>query len=98
MTAQRARAYGQVCKLLDELSSDHLSDAEVARVRSAADSLVLCGDLHADETARSAIVDLEALARQLTETNRWPETRANELVWAVLACGPREPVIHRAAA
>lgn len=97
MTAQRARAYAEVIELLNEIPEDRLSEPERERVRAAADDLVLCQDLHADETARATIVDLEALARQLTAKG-WSEMRAGELVWAVIACAPIDPVIHRAAA
>lgn len=95
MTAQRARAYFAVTELLN---ASELAQHEQDRVREAADSLVLCRDLHADETARAAIVDMEALARELAERERWSKTRAGELVWAVLACGPHDPVIRRVAA
>ena len=98
MTAQRARAYSEVVRLLERTPADQLSGPERERVRTGADNLVLCQDLHADETARATIVDLEALARHLTRASGWSETRAGELVWAVLACGPVDPVIHRAAA
>ena len=97
MTAQRARAYAEVLELLNDIPADRLPEPERERVRTAADDLVLCRDLHADETARATIVDLESLARQLTGRG-WPEVRAGELVWAVIACGPVDPVIHRVAA
>jgi hypothetical protein len=98
MTAQRARAYGQVTRLLKGLEPDGLSSEEKERVRSAADSLVFCHDLHADESARTAIVDLESLVRNLVDSGRWTKSQASALVWSVLACGPPEPVIHRPAA
>lgn len=97
ITAQRARAYAEVVELLNDIPEDRLSEPERERVRTAADNLVLCRDLHADETARATIVDLESLARQLADKG-WSEMRAGELVWAVIACAPVDPVIHRAAA
>jgi hypothetical protein len=97
MTAERARAYGDLIRMLDGLGPARLWPSERSRVRAAADSLVLCDDLHEDEAARTAVVDVGALGRDLTESDRWSKRRAGELVTAVLACGPREIVLPQAA-
>ena len=98
MTAQRARAYGRLMQAIGDIDPSQVTEAHCDRIRAAADSLVLCEDLHSDEGARAAIVDLEALARELNSSGRLSKRRADELVWAVLACGPTEPVLHRSAA
>jgi hypothetical protein len=96
MTAERAFAYGQVMALLNELGPGTLWPSEQDRIRAAADSLVLCDDPRGDE-AVSAIADVETLGRSLAEADRWSKARAGELVWAVLACGPRELILPVAA-
>jgi hypothetical protein len=67
------------------------------RVRAAADSLIFCQDVQADEHARAALIDIEALARELSSNPAWPEHRAGALVWSVVDCGPASPAVDRAA-
>lgn len=97
MTAQRARAYTRVMRALRDERSRPLEPAQRERVRAAADSLLFCRDLHSDEAARAALVDIEALARELSSNRAWPEHQAGALVWSVIDCGPATPVVHRAA-
>jgi hypothetical protein len=95
VTAQRAHAYGQVMRTVRD-DADAFEPAQRERLRAAADSLLFCQDLHADENARAALVDVEALARELVRRG-WSEGRAGALVWDVIGCGPATPVLHRAA-
>ena len=89
MNTERTQAYGRVVKTLDEIGPTKLQPAEQARVRDAADTLILASDL---DEARAAMADVDSLAEHLVASDRWSEERARELVDDLLACGPVTPV------
>ncbi len=87
MTSERAQAYGRVVRTLDDLSATKLNAAEQDRIRDAADTLLSSED-PTDEATRGALDDIEALIHHLTDTGRWTEQRAQQLLDDVTACGP----------
>ena len=87
MTSERAQAYGRVVRTLDDLSATKLNAAEQDRIRDAADTLLFSED-PTDEAPRHALDDVEALTRHLTDSSRWTEQRAQQLLDDVTACGP----------
>ena len=89
MNSERTQAYGRVIKTLDEIGPAKLLPTEQERIREAADTLIFAGGI---DEARTALEDLETLARHLTETGRWSDERAERLAGDVLACGPVAPV------
>ncbi len=92
MTSERSKAYGRVMGTIRSLGPSKLHDHEEQRVREAADSLFFADDLAADEGAKAALADARALARQLVESGRWDEERAERLVSDIEACGPLSAV------
>ena len=89
MNSDRTQAYGRVVKTLDELGPAKLLDSEQERIREAADTLIFASSM---EEAGAAVADVDALAEHLTESGRWTEERAQELVRDLRACGPMAPV------
>ena len=87
MTSDRAKAYGRIVATIDELGATKLQPEEVARVRTAADTLLFSEDLDAPG-AREALADAEELAHVLVESERWSEERAARLLDDLTACGP----------
>ncbi len=90
MTSDRAKAYGRIVATIDELGATKLQPEEVARVRTAADTLLFSEDLDG-AGAREAIADAENLAHSLVESERWTEERAQRLLDDLTACGPVTP-------
>ncbi|MEA2123626.1 MAG: hypothetical protein QOI80_408 [Solirubrobacteraceae bacterium] len=86
MTSDRAKAYGRVVATIDELGPTKLQPDEVARVRTAADTLLFSEDFGDD--FRAALTDAEALVQTLVESERWSEERAQQLFDDLAACGP----------
>jgi hypothetical protein len=87
MTSDRAKAYGRIIATIDELAATKLQPAEVARVRTAADTLLFSEDLDAPG-ARDALADAEDLVHALADSGRWTEERAQRLLDDLAACGP----------
>ena len=85
MNTERTQAYGRVVKTIEELGPAKLLDAEQARIRDAADTLIFAADL---DEARASLEDIDALAEHLVASGRWSDERAKQLVEDILACGP----------
>jgi hypothetical protein len=86
MTSERTQSYSRVVRTIDELGPTKLLAGEQQRLRDAADTLIFCAGIDADE--RAAIADVESLVAHLTESGRWTAERAGELRDDVLGCGP----------
>jgi hypothetical protein len=89
MTSERTQAYGRVIKTLEDLGPSKLQPAEQDRIRDAADNLIFAADL---DEARTALMDVEALAEHLVASGRWTSERADQLASDLVACGPVTPV------
>ena len=89
MTSERTQAYGRVVKTLADLGPAKLLPGEQETIRDAADTLIFAAS---PDEARSALVDVEALAERLAASGRWSEERAGELVRDLTDCGPMAPV------
>jgi len=92
MTSQRARAYGRVIGTIEDLGPAKLLPTECERIRAAADALLFCEDLRADDGAADALADMRDLTDHLLATDRWAPTRAERLLEDLRACGPLMPV------
>jgi hypothetical protein len=90
MTSERAKAYGRIVATIDELGATKLQPGEVARVRTAADTLLFSEDLDT-AGAREALGDAEDLVYALVDSGRWTEERAQRLLEDLTACGPVMP-------
>jgi hypothetical protein len=88
MSPERTQAYRRVTQTLNELGPSKLLEPEQDRIRSAADSLIFCGDLAHDEVARTALEDVENLCRSLIDCGRWEHVTAMRLSDDVWDCGP----------
>jgi hypothetical protein len=88
MTPDRARAYGRVVKIIDELGPSKLLPAERDLIRTTADLLVFARDLTRDAEARDALLDTDALCRHLVDSGRWESTTADHLADHLFACAP----------
>ncbi len=99
MTTNRARAYGRVMTLIDELGPAKLHADEQQAIRDAADALLFSIDVASDDEAKAALDRLdEVMDRLVTGERLIPET-ADALLDAVEACGPQtEPLALPAAA
>jgi hypothetical protein len=86
MTSERTQSYSRVVRTIDELGPTKLLAGEQQRLRDAADTLIFCAGIEADE--RAAIADVEALVAHLADSGRWTAERAAELRDDVLGCGP----------
>jgi hypothetical protein len=86
MTSERTQSYSRVVRTIDEIGPTKLLAGEQQRIRDAADTLVFCAGIDADE--RAAIADVEALINHLIESGRWTTERGFELRDDVLGCGP----------
>ncbi len=81
MTGERARAYGRVVTLLDDLGPAKLLPAERETIRGAADALLF------GEDAEAPLETIHVLAAALVAADRWTPERAAELVADVAGCG-----------
>ncbi|HLH67087.1 MAG TPA: hypothetical protein VKV27_15445 [Solirubrobacteraceae bacterium] len=88
MSPTRTQAYRRVIKTLSDVGPAKLHPAEQDRIRAAADSLIFCADLFADDDAGTALEDCERLCRALVDSGRWERASAAELAADVRACGP----------
>lgn len=87
MNSQRAQSYGRVMRTLEEMDGPQLRDAERGRIREAADT-VLFSEALEEPGVREALDDVEELARELVETERWSDERARRLLDDIGDCGP----------
>jgi hypothetical protein len=85
MTNERTQAYGRVVQTLAELGPSKLQRAEQARIRDAIDTLIFASDI---EETRDALRDVGMLAELLVSSGRWMEESVDQLIEAILACGP----------
>lgn len=90
MTSDRSKAYGRIVATIDELAATKLQPEEVARVRTAADTLLFSEDMTAPG-AREALDDAEDLVHALIDSGRWTDERAQRLLDDLAACGPVTP-------
>jgi succinylarginine dihydrolase len=90
MTSERTQAYGRIMKTLEDLGPTKLLAAEQERIREAADTLVFAAG--PDEQVFAALEDVRALAAHLSESGRWTEERAAQLIDDVAGTGPLTPV------
>ena len=74
-------------RALEDLGASKLHSAEQDRLRDAADTLLFSERL-SDEGVRTSVEAVEALARELVDSERFTPERAQTLVDDVLACGP----------
>jgi hypothetical protein len=88
MTSDRAQAYGRVMETIGEYAGTKLHPDEVEVVREAADALLFCEDLDADNGAMEALDRFHALTDQLLENGRITSERVGQLTADVEACGP----------
>lgn len=88
MTAERSRAYAHVMSLLGDLGPAKLHPGEQAAIRDAADALLFCVDIAADEEARAALDRVDDVIDRLVESDRMVLETGGALVDAVEACGP----------
>jgi hypothetical protein len=87
MNSQRAQSYGRVMRTLEEIGDSLLRDAERARIREAADTLLFSEALD-EPGVREALDDIEELARELVEAERWSDEQVRRLLDDIGDCGP----------
>ena len=93
MTTNRARAYGRVMTLIDELGPAKLHADEQQAVRDAADALLFTADVASDTEARAALNQLDDIMDRLVVSERLIPETSDALLDAVEACGPQtEPL------
>ncbi len=93
MTTNRARAYGRVMTLIDELGPAKLHADEQQAIRDAADALLFALDVATDAEARAALDDLDEVMDRLVATDRLIPETSDAILDAVEACGPAtEPI------
>ena len=93
MTPNRARAYGRVMTLIEELGPATLHPAERQAVRDAADALLFSPDVASDADARDALDHLDDVVEVLVATERIEPRTGESLLQAVELCGPHtEPL------
>jgi hypothetical protein len=99
MTTNRARAYGRVMSLIDELGPAKLHADEQQAIRDAADALLFTVDVASDPDARAALNHLDDVMQRLVDSERLISETADTILDAVEGCGPQtEPLALPAAA
>lgn len=99
MTTNRARAYGRVMSLIDDLGPAKLHADEQQAIRDAADALLFAFDVPSDPTAKAALDHLDQTMDRLVANERLIAETADQILDAVEACGPAtEPLSLPAAA
>ena len=99
MTTNRARAYGRVLTLIEELGPAKLHAHEQQAVRDAADALLFTTDVASDPEAKAALNHLDDVIERLVESERLIPETSDTILDAVEACGPQtEPLALPAAA
>lgn len=98
MSPERTNAYRRVLNTIAELGPTKLQDDEQDRIRYAADSLIFCADLGADDAAREALLETQLMLDALVENGRWERATADRLATDLRDCGPApEPAELKAA-
>ncbi len=98
MSPERTNAYRRVLNTIAELGPAKLQNDEQDRIRYAADTLIFCADLGADDAAREALVETQLMLDVLVESGRWERATADRLAADLRGCGPApEPAELRAA-
>jgi len=98
MSPERTNAYRRVLNTIAELGPSKLQDVEQDRIRYAADSLIFCADLDADQAGREALVETQLMLDALVQSGRWQRATADRLAADLRGCGPAPvPVALRAA-
>ena len=93
MTTNRARAYGRVMTLIEELGAAKLHADEQQAIRDAADALLFSTDVASDEEAKTALNHLDDVMQRLVDTDRLLPETADAILDAVESCGPQtEPL------
>jgi hypothetical protein len=92
MNSERAQAYGRLMQTIREDGEVALSPSESALVREAADALLFCENLAADDEARDGLTRVGDLAGDLVGSGRWGPERAEQLLRDIECCGPMAPV------
>jgi hypothetical protein len=91
VNSERAQAYGQTMKTLEDLSASKLHSDEQDVIREAADALFFCEDLEDDLTAEQALATFYDLVDRLMESDRLIPETAGRLTAYLEACGPLAP-------
>jgi hypothetical protein len=92
MNSERAQAYGRLMRTIREDGAVALDPSESALVREAADALLFCESLAADDEARDGLTRVGDLAGDLVGSGRWGPDRAEQLLRDIECCGPMAPV------
>jgi len=92
MNSERAQAYGRLMQTIAEDGSVALRPEEQALIREAADALLFCEDLAADDEARDGLTRAGDLAGDLVGSGRWAPDRAEQLLRDIESSGPMAPV------
>ena len=92
MNSDRARAYGRLMTTVNDEGPEPLKPDERTLVREAADALLFCEDLAADEEARDGLTRVGDLAGDLVASGRWGPERAEQLLRDIESSGPMAPV------
>ncbi|MEA2417996.1 MAG: hypothetical protein QOE60_202 [Thermoleophilaceae bacterium] len=92
MNSERSQAYGRLMQTIREDGPVALGQAESALVREAADALLFCENLAADDEARDGLTRVGDLAGDLVGSGRWGPERAEQLLRDIECCGPMAPV------
>ncbi len=99
MTTNRARAYGRVMTLVEELGPAKLHGDEQQAIRDAADALLFTIDVASDPEAKAALDHLDEVMDRLVAAERLIPETSDTILDAVEACGPQtEPLALPAAA
>ena len=99
MTPNRARAYGRVLSLIDDIGSATLDAGDQQAIRDAADAVLFCFDVVSDADARRTLKDLDHVLDRLVDSGRLLGETADSILGAVEACGPQtEPLLVPAVA
>ncbi|HEX8206586.1 MAG TPA: hypothetical protein VF587_11055 [Solirubrobacteraceae bacterium] len=93
MTTNRARAYGRVMSLIEELGPAKLHADEQQAVREAADALLFSTDVASDPEAKAALSRLDETMDRLVANERLMPETSDAILDAVEGCGPQtEPL------
>ena len=93
MTTNRARAYGRVLTLIEELGPAKLHADEQQTIRDAADALLFSLDVASDDEAKDALDRLDDTMDSIVDAERLSRPADNALLDAVEGCGPQtEPL------
>ena|SRR5215212_5453169 len=98
MTRERTKAHARVIMTVEDEDPTAVGSAERARIRFTAGTLLFCGDIANDRSARAAFAEFETLRRNLVASGCWTPVHARRLASDVWACGPGDSEAQRVAA